>query len=62
MTIESKPKEMLCSNRLCRICGARADLIENRIYVCQADQNHMGDTTTGIFTDLTPPEKGERER
>lgn len=40
----------------CRICGAPADRYQTH-FQCQANPNHMADLITGIFSDLTPPER-----
>jgi len=43
----------------CSICQSPADLLNSNIYRCQANTSHIGDTFTGIFTDMEykPKEK-----
>jgi len=36
----------------CSICGSNADKYVNR-YQCQVNWNHLGDLTSGVFTDLS---------
>lgn len=43
----------------CGICGSNADRRQN-VFLCQANPRHVADTMTGIFSDLTPPDKATR--
>lgn len=45
--------------RRCGICGSNADRHSN-MFLCQANPRHVAETATGIFFDLTPPEKAAR--
>jgi hypothetical protein len=40
----------------CTLCGSLADRYSNRIE-CQTNSCHVADLLTGIFSDLTPPNK-----
>ena len=54
------PKDIKTKDAVqCSICQSNADLMHVGIYVCQANNAHVGDTFVGIFTDLTYPEKNE---
>jgi hypothetical protein len=44
----------------CGICQAPADRYDWG-FLCRANPNHMGDLIVGIFSDLTYPERIEKE-
>lgn len=46
---------------MCSICNSAANLHTCGMFVCQSNVNHVADTYTGLFTDLTPP-SGEAKR
>lgn len=52
---EERAKGMRVKNaRHCGVCGAGADLY-GWGYQCQANSNHMGDPTVGLFDDFSYP-------